>query len=310
MWLHSLLASWKSGTSRRRRPQPRPARPRSFRPRLEALEDRCVPSTLNVTSNVDTSALGTLRWAVGVADASSTPDTIDILTTQPIVLTQGQLLLSASMTIEATAGMATISGGGLSRVFEVTAAHVTLNDLTITGGSATQGGAIWETATSSRTAVGLTLTDCTLSGNSATGQGGAVADTAPNSSLLVTYSTLTDNSAADAGGAIYSSAIRGLGVEDSTFTGNSTGGYGGAIYCCYTLSVSDCTFTGNSAGTAPSSGGAIYDVEPSESSIMYSSFSGNTPTSLGSDGTTPYVGLGNTGLPPGAVVPPSPYQGG
>jgi len=309
MWFHSLLASWRSGSSRRRRPQPRPARPRSFRPRLEALEDRYVPSTLNVTSNVDTGAVGTLRWAVGAADASP-GNTIDILTTQPIVLTQGQLLLSKGMTIEATAGTATISGGGLSRVFEVTAAHVTLNGLTITDGSATQGGAIWETATSSRTAVALTLTDCTLSGNSATGQGGAVADTAPNSSLLVAYCTLSDNTAADAGGAIYSSASRGLGVEDSTFTGNSTGGYGGAIWCYSELSVSDCTFTGNSAGTAASSGGAIYDVEPSESSIMYSSFSGNTPTSLGSDVTTPYFGLGNTGLPPGAVVPFPPYQGG
>jgi len=127
MWFHSLLASWRSGSSRRRRPQPRPARPRSFRPRLEALEDRYVPSTLNVTSNVDTGAVGTLRWAVGAADASP-GNTIDILTTQPIVLTQGQLLLGGMRTIEATAGRATISGNGLSRVFQMGSVNITLED--------------------------------------------------------------------------------------------------------------------------------------------------------------------------------------
>jgi hypothetical protein len=42
MWFHSLLASWKSGHSRSRRPKPR-----SFRPALEVLEDRCTPSSLS-----------------------------------------------------------------------------------------------------------------------------------------------------------------------------------------------------------------------------------------------------------------------
>ena len=140
MWFHSSSASWKSGLYRQRDlREPRPARPRSIRPRLEGLEDRCVPSTLTVTSSADNGSVGTLRWAVGVADASTTPDTINIETTQPIVLTQGQLLLSASMTIEAAAGTATISGDGLSRVFEVEVAplaSVTLNALKITGGNA------------------------------------------------------------------------------------------------------------------------------------------------------------------------------
>jgi hypothetical protein len=44
MWFHSLLASWKSGLSRSRRPQPRPAR-RGTRLTVEQLEDRCTPST-------------------------------------------------------------------------------------------------------------------------------------------------------------------------------------------------------------------------------------------------------------------------
>jgi hypothetical protein len=44
MWFHSLLASWKSGLSRSRRPQPRPAR-RGTRLVLERLEDRTLLSS-------------------------------------------------------------------------------------------------------------------------------------------------------------------------------------------------------------------------------------------------------------------------
>jgi hypothetical protein len=44
--------------------------------------------------------------------------------------------------------------------------------------------------------------------------------------------------------------------------------------------------------------------------IVNSNFSGNTPTSLGGATTEPFVGTGDTGLPPGAVVPPPPYAGG
>jgi hypothetical protein len=69
-----------------------------------------VPSTLSVTSGADDGSVGTLLWAVSVADASTTPDTIDIQTSQPIVLTRRHWLLSASMAVEATAGTVTISG--------------------------------------------------------------------------------------------------------------------------------------------------------------------------------------------------------
>jgi predicted outer membrane repeat protein len=275
MWFHSLLASWKSGLSGSLRPQP--ARQGSFRPCLEALEDRCVPSTLNVTSNLDNGASGTLRWAVGVADASTTPNTIDLLTTQPIVLTQGQLLLSANMTVEATAGTATISGDHLSRVFEVGAGTVvTLNALNITSGNAGDGGGIWNDGST------LTVTHCTLSGNTAS-YGGAIYSTGLRS-LTVTYSTLSDNSAGNNGGAIYS-------------TGQGF------------LAVEDCTLSGNSAKLGV--GGAIYDVSPMPNSwIAFDDFSGNTPASLGSPNSyTVFYGEGDTGLPAGAVVVET-YGGG
>jgi len=290
MWLHSLLASWKAGLSRRRRPQPRPARPHSFRPRLEALEDRCVPSTLNVTSNADTGAAGTLRWAVGVANANPAGlDTIDILTTQPIVLTQGQLLLGGMRTIEATAGRATISGNGLSRVFQMGSVNITLEDLNITGGNAGagNGGAILMNFGI------LTVTNCTLSGNSAS-SGGAIAN--DGGFLTVTNCTLSGNSAAGDGGAIYSVFKTGgspydkdglLRITSCTLSSNSAE-YGGAIAvsAANTL-VTGCAFSNNSASVQ---GGAIdgltdgpyYSYTSSWGTIHISgsTFAGNTPDSV------------------------------
>ena len=172
MSFHSTFAFWRSHSPRSRCPRPSPNQQHGVQPRLEALEDRCVPSTLNVANNADNGATGTLRWAVAQAQ---TGDTIDILTTQPIVLTQGELNLNKNVTIEAPAGSpATISGNGRSRVFEASAAYVNLDYLNITGGNGVAdnpsgnaslngyGGGILNDGYS------LTFNYCTVSGNSAT----------------------------------------------------------------------------------------------------------------------------------------------
>lgn len=105
----------------RRRVYPQVTPRQSFRPRCEILEDRSVPSTLTVTSSDDSMQPHTLRYEVAQAQSGDT-----ILVTKavktPIVLTLGELSLTQNITIK-TAGnnQATISGDGLSRVFEVTA---------------------------------------------------------------------------------------------------------------------------------------------------------------------------------------------
>ena len=68
----------------------------------------------------------------------------------------------------------TVSGGGLSRVFQVdTGVTASISGLTITGGNAvTAVAAAWPTTAR------LTLTDCTVSGNSAATYGGGLATTA------------------------------------------------------------------------------------------------------------------------------------
>src|SRR5947209_9334616 len=114
--------SWIRNAFARRATRPiRKAPPRS-RPALEALEDRCVPSTLTVTSSADDVTVNhTLRYAVAHAQSG---DTI-LLTAAiqaPIVLTHGELVLSRNVTIESVpAQTPTISGDAMSRIFEIAA---------------------------------------------------------------------------------------------------------------------------------------------------------------------------------------------
>src|SRR6516165_1954147 len=94
-------------------------RPR-FRPRLEVLEGRCVPSTLTVNRAADdVTEKHTLRWAVANAVSGDEIQITAALKDTPIVLTQGELVLNQNVTIEGVGNVAeTVSGGGTSRVFE------------------------------------------------------------------------------------------------------------------------------------------------------------------------------------------------
>src|SRR5438552_3710026 len=125
--MFSAFSRW---LQRATRPTParRPSCRTPVRPRLEALEDRCVPAVLFVTKTIDdVSVPGTLRYAVAHANNG---DTIDVLTASPIALTKGQLLLSHDVTIQGLKGLPVISGSNLSRVCDVAPnAHVTLTDM-------------------------------------------------------------------------------------------------------------------------------------------------------------------------------------
>jgi hypothetical protein len=250
-----------------------------FRPRLEALDDRLVPSTLSVTNNLDAGVAGdgSLRGEIAAARNGDTIVFDPSLSGQTINLyghaADGDLVINKNLTIQgpsAPLSPLTISGGGSSRVFEVDGAKtvVSLNNLNITLGAGNdyynpvsggapngQGGAIWNGGT-------LTVNACNLTNNSAistVGLGGAIY----NAGTLTVINSVLDNNTVYGydfdhpyggnGGAIYNTGT--LTVNNSTLDNNIAqygawgGGYGGGIFNAYkaTATITGSTLSGNSA---------------------------------------------------------------
>jgi len=115
--------------------------------RLEALEDRNVPSTLMVENLAD-SGPGSLRQAI--LDANALPGA-DLIRFAPaasdgaITLTTGELSFTDAARIDGpSAKRLTVSGDDASRIFRIAGAvSVEIEDLTITRGRADNGGGIW-----------------------------------------------------------------------------------------------------------------------------------------------------------------------
>jgi predicted outer membrane repeat protein len=220
------------------------ARPR-FRPALEALEHRWVPSTLTVTNNQD-SGEGSLRAQIAAAHNGDTINFASSLTGKTIALSTGELYINHKMSITGLgAANLTISGGTKSHVFEVdkTANQVALSGLTIrdaysayNSDQTVDGGAILNHGV-------LTISNCILSNNTG-GDGGAIEN---DDTLTVSGCTLINNKASDTAGAINSIHTGTLTVRDSTFSYN-TAGNGGAIGTDGPATISGCTITYNSAG--------------------------------------------------------------
>ena len=184
-------------------------RRRTFRPTLEDLECRALPSTLTVTDLSDSDP-GSLRAMINQA---SPGDTINFAAglEGTIALSSGELALTKNLDIEGPgAAQITVSGNNSSRIFDISpGVNVTLAGLTISNGqvkaSSTSsdvmvfGGGIYNAGT-------LTLSNCVVSGNL------AEADvTNSNGYLMLAYS------------------------------------YGGGLFNNGTASVTDCSFTGDTA---------------------------------------------------------------
>jgi hypothetical protein len=253
----SFFSRLRNRTSKRGRAQHRPAAPR-FRPQLEALEGREVPSTLTVIDTLDTGSMGdgSLRGEIAVAHSG---DTIKfaIPTTDPgynpatgaftIGLSGDELWIDKNLTIQGPgAGLLTISGGGVygsgvygSRVFEVAAGvSATLTNLMITGGSGIAEPLKFDPSPGDGLGGGilnlgnLTLQNCTVSGNTCQlgpNYGGGIYNAG---TLSVTGCTLSGNSAV-AGGAIYNASKASAIVMNSTLSENTAYWVGGGIYTCH-----------------------------------------------------------------------------
>jgi hypothetical protein len=276
---------------------------RSFVPRLEALEDRSLPSTFTVT-NLNDSGPGSLRAAVLAANAHPGPDTINFKPglTGTIKLTSGELAVTDSVNIQGPGALQiTVSGNHASRIFDISGgASVQISGLTVANGLASQGGGILN-----QTGSTLSLTHDILANNQAQGGlggGGILNETGAN--LSVTSSVVASNQAIAATGMdvfgggllnegsanVTSSGFKGnqaLAGASFTFFGGSIGGaidnFGGA-----TLTVTGSTFVNNQAISAGGPffgiGGAIENnsgfdnAHPSTANISYSLFTGNLAT--------------------------------
>ena len=234
-----------------------------LRPTLIALEDRQLLSTFTVTNTLDDGSVGSLRYEIGLANAVGGTNTIafntnpalgtNFSTPQTITLAGTPLELSTpneSVTITGPVGGLTISGGGLSGVFQVdNGVTASISDLTITGGeTASDGAGLYNAGTTA-------LTDCTITGNTAVGgsvtnEGGGIFN---SGTLELMNSTITGNQAGYSpnyypsyGGGIFNSGL--LTVTGSTITGNSSGGYytgGGLFNSDGTVTLTDTIVTGN-----------------------------------------------------------------
>ena len=142
-------------TARSRWPRPLDSRRRARlarRPALEMMEPRTMLSAIVVNTLSDPFDGDGRRdqpcQAIAQAASTSGDQTITFAgyLSGPVELAQGPLVLadsSGSLTIQATSGVTTIDAGGASEVLDVeSGTTATLDGLTITGGSAYNGGGI------------------------------------------------------------------------------------------------------------------------------------------------------------------------
>ena len=207
-----------------------------------------VVNDLEVITKTDTNQPGSLRAAVGQADADAALGKNDTITFAPtldgatITLTSGQLELSAG------SGTTTIEGGGqidvssnnANPIFQVdSGAEVVLTGLTLgnTGGDAiaNAGALTVRNTTLSGSSYGilntgtLKLVNSTLSGNLGAGA-------LDNAGALMVSNTTFENNSYSINNASAGTAI----VSNSTFSGNS-----GPIDNAGTLTATNCTISGN-----------------------------------------------------------------
>ena len=283
-------------------------------------------ATIEVTSNLDDGSACTLREAIETTNAGMDQSndcvidtstdalgTNDTITFAPAVegttiITNGQLIISQSVSINPAGAHTTIDGNQMNRVMFVGGAATTIvsmNQLTITGGNNTgsDGGGIFvgdgaslhlNQSTVSDNSVDnsvaglfsrgggiyaldstLTLTQSTVSGNSSTRDGGGIH--ALNSTVTLTQSTVSGNSATRYSGGIiaHTSSVN---LTQSTVSGNSSTDSGGIHAYSSTVNLTQSTVSGNSSTR---DGGGISAYFQSTVTLTQSTVSGN---SAGRDG--------------------------
>jgi uncharacterized repeat protein (TIGR01451 family) len=250
-------------------------------------------STFNITGlacpafpyTVPAGSVTDLITAIICANASPTDDVIN-LTNSTYTLnavdnpTDGGSGLPVILPTAISGGL-TINGNGATitrdsaappfRILNVnSSANLTLNGLTLSGGSSANGSALLNNGT-------LTITSSTVSGNTAVFGGGIY----NNGTLTITSSTVSGNTAQVVGGGIYNLGT--LTITSSTISGNSAfdwGGCGGGVLNGGTLTITNSTFSGNTASGDAGCGGGITN-SGGTATITNSTIAGNSAAIAG-----------------------------
>jgi hypothetical protein len=236
-----------------------------FRPHLEALENRWVPSTLTVTNALDAGALGdgSLRGEIAAAQDGDVITFAPGLAGQTITLTGGELTIIQNLDIEGLgADQLTVSGNHASRVFDISGGvTVTISGMTMTDGLANGSSPVLASVGGGILNRGnLTLTGDVLSDNRVVGN--------PHASPF-------GRVGAALGGGLGNVGTATLTVSHCAFLGNRVLGADGSV--------------GSSAGSV--SGGAVINFDSATAGISDSVFADNV-SQAGSHESGP---LGATG---------------
>jgi hypothetical protein len=221
-----------------------------------------------------------LRQALNVVNAGSGGDRI-VLPAGRIVLNGTVLSVSKPVTITGAGARASIvdaNNGSTIMTFGVGASPSAVEEVTLTGGRASQTGGISNSGT-------LRLTAVSLAGNVAFGNvaGGILNNTGAN--LTVERSTISGNTAGTIGGAIYNSDSATVTITNSTIAGNTanTAGSnweGGGVYTDGTVTILNSTVVNNRAFR-----GAGIDVPSGRTAILKNTIvANNTATGVGQPG--------------------------
>ena len=155
--------------------------------------------------------------AVGECPAGDGADTISLH--DDVQLSEALPIVTSSIVIKG--GGHTIDAGGQFRIFEASNGNLEIQELTLTGGMADKGGAIY-----TRNDAWLTLKRSSVVNNTGT-YGRAIAS--EDSDLSVTESTFEKNKASSKGGAFFVKSTESY-LWDSKIIGNSASQAGAGIY--------------------------------------------------------------------------------
>ena len=188
--------------------------------------------------------------------------------TGTITLNQGELNVGDDLNIVGPgADLLTVSGNNASTVFYFCANNgAQLSGVTITGGSAPQGAALYEESCSP-----VTLDSVVITGNTSTGIGGAIYT---QDNLTIRNSVVTNNIGGGNGAGMYVDGT--LTMEGTVVTGNASSGEGGGVYVTGSATITGSTISNN---TATLGGGGVRGK--SDAVITNSTIDGNTAGGTG-----------------------------